>query len=164
MGRKRQQSHGKQGTHRLYKDPNAENIVGVAGEIAFAEQFGFTIDEDDLWQRPWGDGGYDFELANGTTIDVKCARKPVFLLVKETDIQQVADVLVLGKFIDVDTIKWVGWTFGDMMKHAVMKDFGYRIRSYALPAEDLTSMDRLKLFLEKNGHYDCGLDLGDIWL
>ena len=53
----------------------------------------------------------------------------------------------LGKFIDVDTIKWVGWTLGKMMKHAVMKDFGYGIRSYALPAEDLTPMDRLKLFL-----------------
>ena len=47
-----------------------------------------------------------------------------------------------------------------MMKHAVMKDFGYGIRSYALPAEDLTPMDRLKLFLKDNGHND----LGDIWL
>lgn len=51
-------------------------LVGLAGELAFAEEFGYQVDTSD---RPGGDGRVDFHTPAGT-VDVKTARKALNLL------------------------------------------------------------------------------------
>ncbi len=67
-------------------------LVGVAGEVAFAQEFGLEVDAT---ARPGGDGGVDFTLPIGT-VDVKTYRLPYNLL-REAG-KPHADILVLAAF------------------------------------------------------------------
>ena len=47
-------------------------LVGLLGEFAFGRRLGLPVD---VSVRPSGDGGIDFKLPCGQTVDVKTSRK-----------------------------------------------------------------------------------------
>jgi hypothetical protein len=122
IGRQRQAAHP-QGTPRYYDDPNTEDTIGVAGELAFAKKYGLEIDDS---IRPEGDGHVDFKVninGNEVTVDVKTAQKAYNLLVKEWEIKDCADILVLAERGPNDEIKFLGWETKDIMKVMPKKIF-----------------------------------------
>jgi hypothetical protein len=112
--------------------------VGVAGEVAFAEEFGLDVDTT---PRPYGNGGVDFTLPIGT-VDVKCYRKPYHLL-REVD-KPHADILVLAGFDDsTGGARLIGWEFDNEMVQCPTRDFGYGIVSYYKAAGQLKAISEL---------------------
>ena len=112
---------------QVYHEVDADSIaIGIAGVIVFAEKFGLTFDED---VRPFGDGGKDFTVkVNGEdlTIDVKTYMKPCNLLIKEADLHQCADVLVLAKYTDFGEdcgVEFLGWETRDVMRVMPRREF-----------------------------------------
>jgi len=59
LGKARQGAHPK-GTPRLYDDPNTEDIIGVAGELAFAKIYGLEVDRE--MTSGWTSTGTRFPL------------------------------------------------------------------------------------------------------
>jgi hypothetical protein len=122
--------------------------VGVVGEVEFEERFsrfGFKVDES---PRPEGDTGVDFTHPAVGTIDVKTARKPVFLFVKEKDIDRVADVLVLARYED-GAVTFLGWERGSAMKDCPKRQFIENGPvNFHKRAEDLRNMVTLIAALE----------------
>jgi len=118
LGKARQGAHP-HGTPRLYEDPNVEDIMGVAGELAFAMRYNLEVDEE---VRPEGDGHVDFWVKINdrmVSIDVKVARKPVNLLIKKWEINDMADIAVLGHYKDkgdIAAIEFLGWETKDIMR------------------------------------------------
>lgn len=124
------------------------DVVGVAGELAFAQFSGLA---PDLSTRPAGDSGVDFSFTvNGRllTVDVKTARKPTFLFVKEADIERAAAVLVLAR-LEGDTVEFFGWEQRSTMAQAPVKDFGYGIRNHHLHHSKLRPMATLSALLAR---------------
>jgi len=114
------------------------DYVGVAGEVAFAEEFGLEVDTT---SRPSGDGGIDFMTPVGT-IDVKTYRKPYHLL-REVR-KPHADILVLAGFDDTSgEVHLIGWEYDSEMVQCPMKDFGYGIVSHYKAAGELRSISEL---------------------
>lgn len=72
----------------------AAHILGIMGEMCFARWTGLPIDET---ERRGGDGGVDFKLRCGLTVDVKTNKRPdgdLYLL--STDVESLrAHVVVL---------------------------------------------------------------------
>ena len=142
LGKKRQEAHP-QGTPRYYDDPNKEDTIGVAGETAFAKRYGLDVDERIL---PEGDEHIDFIVKINNldiTIDVKTAQKAYNLLIKEWEIKECADILVLAKYND-GTIKFLGWETKEVMCLMPTKVFSslginnfYRHQSKLRPMEQL---------------------------
>jgi hypothetical protein len=62
------------------------------------------------------DKGIDFDI-NGYKIDVKTARKPYNLLVKEEEIRgSLADIYVLARFVPPCAVDLIGWETKEVMK------------------------------------------------
>ena len=146
IGKERQAAHP-QGTKRYYSDPNVEDTIGVAGEIAFAERYGLEIDDS---IRPEGDGHIDFKVKINNvevTIDIKTAQKAYNLLIKEWEINDCADILVLAKYTSDKKIDFLGWETKDVMKMMPKKIFSslkivnfYRSKNKLRPMTDLDDL------------------------
>lgn len=151
LGIRRQQAHPN-GTKRYYRDENKEDIIGVAGEYAFANRYGFKVDEV---IRPEGDNHVDFKIKvlsdnKYITFDVKTATKAYNLLIKEWEIDKCADVLILADYNNGDPI-FIGWESRKEMKLQPKKVFSsLGIMNYYKPANELQPMDRLDVFIHSN--------------
>lgn len=156
LGKNRQSGHDNyNNTRRFFKNKSEENIIGVKGEMAFAKIFGLEMDEE---VRPDGDKSVDFVLqypARDLTIDVKTARKPIYLFLKKKDAPTAADILVLAGIVD-NTVKFIGWEKRSIITAAPTKDFGYGIVNYykhnteLRPMETLDELLKLKVGQKKN--------------
>ena len=121
LGEKRQAAHP-QGTPRYYDDPNKEDTIGVAGETTFARRYGLEVDERIL---PDGDGHIDFIVKINNldiSIDVKTAQRAYNLLIKEWEIKECADILVLAEYDD-GVVKLLGWETKEVMRLMPTKVF-----------------------------------------
>jgi len=109
-----------------HEDAELSYTIGIAGELCFARKYGLEVDTA---VRPFGDGGKDFTVnMNGEdlTIDVKTYLKPCNLLIKEADMHQCADVLVLAKYTDLGEdcrIEFLGWETRDVMRVMPVREF-----------------------------------------
>ncbi len=127
---------------RFFDDPNTEDIIGAAGEVAFAKAFGFQADSS---SKPGGDCGIDFGTSiNGVplTIDVKTYRQPYHLLVKVSEIRNCADILVLAHY-DHGMVSILGWEHKFMMRRSPTHDFGRGIVSHFRLRHQLRPIDHL---------------------
>jgi hypothetical protein len=153
IGEQRQSAHP-QGTPRYYKDPNAEDTIGVAGEIAFAKEYGLKIDDS---IRPDGDGHVDFKLNindQEITIDVKTANKAYNLLIKEWEIDVCANILVLAQYESNTNIRFLGWETKDIMKLMPKKIFSsLKIVNYYRHKSELRPMSQLDGILGKDDFF-----------
>lgn len=148
LGKARQDAHPF-GTPRYYDDPNSEDILGMKGELAFESRYGLKADRS---IRPDGDGHVDFiTTVDGKrlTIDVKTARKPYHLLIKDHEINCCADINVLaGVNPETEEIQFLGWASKDQMKECPRKFFSsLRILNYYKKVSDLNPMSELDLIL-----------------
>ena len=115
-------------------------LVGLSGEVAFAEFSGLGVDWE---ERPSGDKGIDFTTPNGKTIDVKTARKAYNLIHEEN--KSFADIYVLAQYIDnKEESILIGWEYGHVLKKSPRKDFGYGIINHYINKNKLNSMQDLK--------------------
>jgi hypothetical protein len=117
-------------------------VVGLAGEEAFAAFSGLEVDTED---RPEGDDGADFTVP--LRIDVKTARKAFNLIVEEGKVR--ADVYVLAEYDDEHGTRLIGWEWGQEVSQAPCKDFGFAIVSHYIPATSLRPMDSLLRLLRR---------------
>lgn len=114
------------------------DLVGVAGEMAFARQFELAIDQG---VHPAGDRGVDFVTPAGT-VDVKTYRRPLNLL-REAG-KQHADILVLARFDDkTGEAELVGWEYDSEMRACPVKDFGFGVKNHYRAAEQLRPIAEL---------------------
>ncbi len=113
-------------------------LVGLAGEVAFGERFGYAVD---LTLRPGGDGRIDFE-ADGLTLDVKTARL-AFNLLREQG-KPHADILVLAEYFDeTEKARLVGWEWDYVMVQCPTKTFGYGVVNHYKHRSQLRSISLL---------------------
>lgn len=138
LARGRQRIKGEWSSRRLFADQENEDNKGVKVEYAFQLATGLKMDRS-IHRR--GDSGSDFQLSDLTTIDVKGANKPHFLLVKTSTAKKCADRLVLAK-IHQDTVIFLGWTTRETMLSCPIKTFRlepshYLLTSYLKPMEEL---------------------------
>ena len=150
LGKQRQNAHPN-GTKRYYKDENTEDIIGIAGEIAFANRYGLS---PDLEIRPNGDNHIDFKIKINDyivkTIDVKTAQKAYNLLVKQWEIDNASDILVLAEYKNENFINFLGWTTKKIMKQQPIKIFSsLGIKNYFLHKNKLNKMEDLDLVFKK---------------
>jgi len=139
LAKEREEAHKGHASSR----PLSENyeLVGLAGETVFAEEFGTHLDERRL---PAGDGGVDFAFT--IRIDVKTARKAVHLLVEQG--KQPADVMVLAEYDDrTGKATLVGWEWGRVMMRCGTRNFGYGVISHYKHRDTLKTMDSLHRLL-----------------
>lgn len=114
------------------------DLVGVAGEMAFAGEFELAIDDS---VRPAGDHGIDFQTPAGT-IDVKTYRKPHHLL-REVG-KPHADILVLAGFNDATgEAELIGWEWDRELVKCPSREFGYGIANHYKPADELRPISEL---------------------
>lgn len=142
LGRERQDGHSENGTLRFFKDSAHEDILGIKAELAFQEFSGLNAD---LKVRPEGDGLKDFVFIvshRRLTVDVKGARAPIFLLLKEKDAEKAADILVLAK-VEGDEVWFLGWEHKSMMLISPKREFGYGIVSHYRHHSELRPMWQL---------------------
>lgn len=113
--------------------------VGLAGERAFAERYGYLPDGN-AWRQ--GDGVADFRTLHGT-VDVKTYRKPGHLLV-ETGKER-ADIYVLARYSDATAqATLLGWAVKIEVEAAPVSDVGgMGVQSHAIPADDLHPLAQL---------------------
>lgn len=139
IGKARQSTHRTNTTERFYDDENLENKIGAKAEIAFGRLSGIPVDTNSYLT---GDGNVDFKVLfrdKVLTVDVKGARNPLYLFVKEKDIDNCATILVLAEVLG-DEVMFLGWATRKMMRASPVRDFGYGIRNHYLPASNLRSM------------------------
>jgi hypothetical protein len=118
-------------------------LVGLAGEQAFADAFGLQVDTS---IRPAGDGNVDFRLFGLVTVDVKTARK-AGNLIAEVGTDPWADIYVLARYDDLtQTARLLGWEHGDVLRRAPSRDFGYGIINHYIPRYQLKPIARLHMF------------------
>jgi hypothetical protein len=111
--------------------------VGIAGEQAFAREFGIEWDRE---LRPGGNGGSNFRY-RGKRVNVYTARKPLNLIVEKG--KATADIYVLAGYRD-GSARLIGWATKRMVLDAPVKDVGgFGIMSHAIPFEDLFAMSEL---------------------
>ena len=134
--------------HRLHEGQKSSRplsrdyeLVGLAGEYAFAEAYGLSVDET---ERPGGDSGSDF-VVNGITIDIKTARKAYNLIVEEGKIK--ADIYVLAQYEGDTDATLLGWATRRQVSMAPTKDFGYGINNHYISKGLLSPMPGLKRLL-----------------
>ena len=117
--------------------------VGLAGERAFAVEFGIPMD---LELRPRGDGGVDFRTVAGT-VDVKTYRKAYNLLREKG--KPHADILVLAQYNEgARAAELVGWEYDSVLVRQPAKDFGYGVVNHYLHRSKLRPMKELHELLE----------------
>lgn len=113
--------------------------ISLIGEAQFACDFELPLD----WKRrPGGDGGVDFVLPLRFTVDVKTARKPLYLIVEEGQVK--ASIYVLAGISDDDRrAEMLGWETRSTLLRAPVRDFGKGIISHYIAREDLRPMVEL---------------------
>jgi len=113
--------------------------IGLVGEKTLADYLGLQID---TVLRPTGDGGVDL-VCGHFRLDVKTARKPYNLIVERGKAFP-NTIYVLAKYYDDgDRATLIGWEFGEAVRSAPCKDFGYGIINHYIPAGDLRPMPEL---------------------
>lgn len=122
--------------------PNGD-LIGLRGEEALAATFGLSID---LVRRPFGDGGADNVLVldgKPYRVDVKCARKPVYLLVPIGKVQP-RTIYVLARYDDrFDTASLLGWQWGTVIAKMPTRDFGYGVVNHYIARGELRDIGEL---------------------
>jgi hypothetical protein len=113
------------------------NIIGVAGEFAFAEKFNLQVDDS---IKPSGDKGVDFILDLSFTVDVKTARLPYNLLLEVG--KPVVDIYVLAAYKNGSSTL-LGWEWGKNLSVAPKKDFGYGVINHYIAASNLRPIEEL---------------------
>ncbi len=114
--------------------------IGIAGEWLLGELTGIM---PDFSLRPSGDGGTDQVITLAFTVDVKLARKP-YNLIHEVG-KPFADIFILGKYHEEEKRgEALGWEWGETLKRAPTKDFGYGVNNHYIPRDKLKPMECLK--------------------
>ena len=161
LGIARQNAHPN-GTQRYYEDPNKEDIIGMAGELAFGKRYGLNVDKS---IRPNGDGHVDFRVVmnngNTFTIDIKTAIKAYNLFIKEREINVCATVLVLAQYDPAnEEVSFLGWRTKGFMKTMPKKVFSWlNIMNYYCPQNQLRSMEELDELFKAHEIKDASIEL-----
>lgn len=123
--------------------PEDYEYTGILGEFEFSRMFALPLDTS---KRLNGDKGIDFNF--NLTIDVKTAKNPKYLIVKEDHVN--ASIYVLSKMHENKAVEFIGWTWGSKVMKAPIDDgtsesfFKHGIRNHYIPAQDLYPMKLLK--------------------
>lgn len=139
IAKKRRDLHTNVGnaSERFFDDQYEEDMIGIAGEDAFAERYHFEID---MKPRPKGDKGIDFVTALGT-VDVKTYRRPKNMLVKVSERWRgTAKILVLARYNKDDTIDLLGWCYAHEVERGP-SNFGRGIMNYSKPYGEMKPME-----------------------
>jgi len=135
-------------TPRFYADPLVEDRIGVTGEIAFGKKYDlmqYWIGEED---KPYGDGGIDFDVPGLGTFGVKTAKKPYYLLEKAGKVK--ADFYPLGQYNNDGTVIFIGWAYGKDLSKVEPKDIGGKgILSHYIHQSKLRPMSDLDELIQK---------------
>ncbi len=115
---------------------NGYELIGILGEIAFAQTYLLPLDTR---VRHNGDKGVDFRTPIGT-IDVKTAQKAYYLLVEVGKAD--ADIYVLAGY-DSGAVRLLGWEWGRAMTKCPVKEFSPGLRSHYLPVSLIRPMGEL---------------------
>lgn len=151
LGKLRQKVHtdAKNSTQRFFDDKNEEDILGISGEWSFEHITGLPMDRS---LKPDGDDHVDFTFkwnGHSVTVDVKVARKPYNLLIKEWEIEKAAKITVLAHF-DNFKVRFLGWEFKDVMEQMPVKVLHWGgIRNYCRKAENLRPMEKLYQMIQE---------------
>jgi len=125
------------------------DIVGAAGEIAFAREFGYSVDNI---LRQGGDTA-DFITPVGK-VDIKTARKAYALIVKKGS--RVSNVVILAQYHEKSrTATLIGWEWGSIVKKAPIRRMRPELpENHFIVATELRPIDELKQLIEKerNSH------------
>lgn len=142
IAKERQSTHLKAGNRsdRFFEDPLEEESIGAAGELAFGRLFNVRVDRN---SRPKGDGGIDFEIPWYLKVDVKTARVPKYLFVKDTDIDKPIDIYVLAHYKPDGEIEFLGWATRSQMKKQPTQQTKYGFTNHYLRADQLRPMQEL---------------------
>lgn len=128
---------------------NEHDLVGLAGEVAFADYMGLSLD---LRRLPSGDGGKDFLLSllvqdavQSFRADVKTARIPAHLLVEVGKCEPLT-IYVLAQYSDAtQTARCLGWEWGLVLLRSKPKTMpGYSVVNYHVRRASLRAMDELR--------------------
>lgn len=148
-GAARHRKLGGFGTKRFYDNPNEEDSLGACGEAAFSCLTGLPMRKAKDWVGGKGDDGIDFTFmhqGHAINVDVKAAKKPYYLLLKEIEETNKAHILVLSGVVLFKGEYWTrlyGWAYKEELLKQPLRDFGYGIRSHSLKRELLEKMDNL---------------------
>lgn len=119
------------------------DLVGIAGEIAFADRFGFAVDTT---ERRRGDKGIDFVTPAGT-VDVKTRRRAVSLLCEVG--KPLADLLVLAAYNErLGTAELVGWCDRGMVLMAPVQTGNFGITNHVVNRSHLRPMCQLAALID----------------
>jgi len=149
LAKLRRESHGAAAGTKGLCDTTHADPKGIAGELAVARAFGFSMEK--AVNQPEGDGGVDFtfQLAGRlVTIDVKTASNPLFLIVEKHKITRVADIVVLCGIDLFGFVTFIGWEYGITLASSPVRSFGYG-PNYAIAAEKLRGMGELAQILAR---------------
>lgn len=118
-------------------------LVGLAGEQAFAEKFKIEVD---LTIRPKGSRSINFTM-HGKTINVMTARKPNHLLVEQGKVK--ADIFVLAIYHDdTQAATLLGWASREEVLAKIPWDVGgFGIQSHAIFHTQLHPIEELEVVL-----------------
>jgi len=129
----------KNSTPRFFSDNLIEDQIGIFGQLEFGKKYNMYVD---LEGRVRGDRT-DFPTVLGL-LDVKTARSPKNLLIKERDIGK-SDLYVLGGFVmGPPRVYFLGWEYDFVMKEMPRRAFGYEIISYYRPRQELRPMEEFE--------------------
>ena len=120
------------------------NIIGAAGEREFAKFSGLSM--TGVNRSGQGDGDIDFTFTDGTTVDVKTARKPLALVLKTEKVSSAADVLVLafGRDKPILEARLVGWAYAREVVQYPTRKFSQDGKvCHWMPRKDLHTMAEL---------------------
>lgn len=166
LGRARRNLHleAKNAGKAIHVDQFQADIIGMYGEVKFAEEFGLQVDTT---LRVNGDNGIDFKVQVGFKeiyIDVKTYVKAYNLLVRDIEVRHLADVYVLAQFYpDSKTVDLVGWEYGNVMKNCPMRDFGYGMINHYKHRSELKPISALHAMLRKQTQSEVKSGLLDKW-
>jgi hypothetical protein len=150
----RTQLHAGQASQRLWSQE--ADLVGLAGEAAFAADYGQALD---LRRRRQGDRGIDFVVPLAFTVDVKCFRNPTTLLHAQGKV--VADIYVLAGYREHDCgADLLGWEWGRNLAAAPLCDPGQRgVPAHYIKAgrlRDMRELARRLMWRHVGGHLTPG--------
>jgi hypothetical protein len=137
LAKKREDAHKGQKSSRPFSE--GYELVGLAGEAQFADEFDMEINTDIL---PQGDGCIDFRTPAGT-VDVKTARK-AYNLPREIN-KPHAEILVFAKYDDATgDVTLLGWEYDREMLKCPITTFGYGTLNHTKHHTKLRPMTELK--------------------
>lgn len=118
--------------------------IGAAGEVAFAEAFGFPVEEIER-ERPTG---YNFRLKDGLRVDVRSSRAeyPRLLVPPQVANRSTIDVFVLAS-VKPEGTTLVGWAArAEVLAAPVVKVSEKKAVApcHAIPPYELHDMEELK--------------------